>query len=120
MAHVGSWEWNVRSGEVWWSDEHYRIYGYEPGAIEPSYLAFLNGVHPDDRAMIRGAVDTAQSGQQCYDAEYRIVRPDGCVRVIHGQGGMVHDEKGLPLRMRGTIQQSSGAAVLVETHASGD
>jgi PAS domain S-box-containing protein len=104
VAHIGSWEWNVRSGDIWWSDEHYRIYGHEPGAIEPSYFAFLNGVHPDDRAMIRSTVDTAQGGQQCYDAEYRIVRPDGCIRVIHGQGGMILDENGLPLRMRGTIQ----------------
>ncbi|MFZ0695022.1 MAG: PAS domain-containing protein [Alphaproteobacteria bacterium] len=104
VAHIGSWERNPRTEEVWWSDEHYRIYGYEPGEIAPSYFAFLNGVHPDDRDMIRRMVDAAHGGQECYDAEYRIVRPDGCIRVVHSQGGMVHDEKGLPLRMRGTIQ----------------
>ena len=53
LARIGSWEWDIADGTVWWSDELYRIYGLEPGSIEPSYEEFLNYVHPDDR----GAVD---------------------------------------------------------------
>jgi len=104
VAHVGSWEWNVRTGTVWWSDEHYRICGLEPGSAQPSYDLFLNSVHADDRDMVEREVEAARLERRPYDFEFRIVRPDGSLRAIYAQGGMVFDSGGSPVRMRGTIQ----------------
>ena len=52
LARIGSWEWDIPANVVWWSDELFRIYGLEPGAVVPSYEGFLNYVHPDDRAAV--------------------------------------------------------------------
>ncbi len=49
IAHLGSWEWNVKTAEVYWSDETYRIYGYEPGEFVPTVEKLMEVVHPDDR-----------------------------------------------------------------------
>src|SRR5687768_5042485 len=49
LARIGSWEWDIPANVVTWSDELYRIYGMEPRSIEPTYEAFLDRVHPDDR-----------------------------------------------------------------------
>ncbi|HEX8905596.1 MAG TPA: DUF4118 domain-containing protein, partial [Longimicrobiaceae bacterium] len=56
LAHVGSWEWDVARDHVWWSDEMYRVYGYQPGEIEVTFAAFLERVHPDDRARVEAAI----------------------------------------------------------------
>ncbi|MFN3394396.1 MAG: PAS domain-containing protein [Candidatus Thermochlorobacter sp.] len=52
IARIGSWERDLRSNALWWSDECYRLFGYEPGAIEPSYNLFLQAIHPEDRDMV--------------------------------------------------------------------
>jgi PAS domain S-box-containing protein len=104
IARVGSWEWNVQTGRVWWSDEHYRIFGLEPGSAPPSYYLFLNSVHPDDRERIEFELDAARQARRPYDLQFRIIRPDGAVRDMDAQGGMIFDAKGMPVRMRGTIQ----------------
>jgi PAS domain S-box-containing protein len=86
LSHTGSNAWNVSTGEVFWSEETYRIYGFEPRAVKPSYEMFFQLVHPDDRLSLQQAFDRAVRERSGYDLEFRIVRPDGTIRDIHSVG----------------------------------
>jgi diguanylate cyclase (GGDEF)-like protein/PAS domain S-box-containing protein len=103
LAHLGGWEWDVRTGEISWSDEVYRIYGFAAQEIVPSLERFMEVVHPDDRGLIEGAIDGALNDHRPYDLEHRIVRPDGEVRMVHRRAEVVRGERGEPLRMIGTV-----------------
>ncbi len=103
IAQLGHWDWDVVSGELYWSDEHYRICRLEPGQITPSYEAFLDFVHPDDQEEWKNAVARAMSGGN-YNMDHRIILADGEVRYTHGQGQVQFNDAGTPIRMMGTIQ----------------
>ncbi len=103
LAHLGGWEWDVRTDEISWSDEVYRIYGFAPQELVPSLERFMEVVHPDDRGLIEEAIDGALNGRRPYDLEHRIVRPDGEVRWVHLRAEVFRDEGGEPLRMVGTV-----------------
>jgi len=104
VAHVGYWEWDLRTDHVTWSDETYRIYGLHPQERPMDSATIRELVHPEDREFVfRKAAETIQ-GEVRADAEHRIVRPDGEVRVVHSQGDLKKDAAGLPWQMFGTIQ----------------
>jgi PAS domain S-box-containing protein len=104
IAHVGSWEWQIASGGLVWSDEVYRIFGYPPQKFSPTYDAFLNAVHADDRDMVQQAVEKALAEPQTpYSIKHRLIRPDGMERFVHEQGEILCDTKGKPIRMLGTV-----------------
>ncbi len=104
MARIGNWEWDLVTDELSWSDEVYRIYGYEPKEFVPTLDKLLEIVHPEDRDLLREAIDGALYEDRPYDFDHRIVLPDGEVRVIHRQAKVFFDEEGKPLRMVGTVQ----------------
>jgi PAS domain S-box-containing protein len=102
LAHLGSWNWDIASGEVEWSDELYQIFGYEPRSRAMTFDSFVSAVLPDDHDRVLASIDDALAGAATYDLECRIVRPDGEVRMIHCCGEVVRDCSGQPLRMSGT------------------
>ncbi len=104
IARLGSWDWDIVQGELRWSDELYRIFGLPPEGFGATYAAFLQVVHPDDRARVEQAVDAALTGEEPYDIEHRIVRPDGSERVLRERGEVRLDTGGRPVRMLGTAQ----------------
>ncbi len=104
IAQVGSWDWDMRTQEVSWSDELYRIHGQQRGSVVPSYQAFSERIHPDDRERVNQIVQDALEHRKPFSFEYRLVRPDGQVRMLHGSGRMFLDEDGVPLRLAGTAQ----------------
>ncbi|MBH0200649.1 MAG: PAS domain S-box protein, partial [Nitrospira sp.] len=93
---------DIASGEVEWSDELYRIFGYEPRSRAVTFDSFVSAVLPDDHDRVLASIDDALAGAATYDMECRIVRPDGEVRTIHCCGEVVRDSGGQPLRMSGT------------------
>ena len=102
IAHLGSWEWDVASGEQWWSEETYRIFGLHQLMCKPNYDSFIDLVDPDDRGIVLANVQTALYGDVSYSSEYRIKRPSGEVRYIYSQAEVIRNEAGKPLRMIGT------------------
>lgn len=102
LADMGDYDWHIESDTNTWSDQLYRIYGYEPGAIQASYDVFLQHIHPDDRDMVRSVHQHAYATGEPYEMVERIVRPDGEVRYLASNGQVVTDENGTPVRMRGT------------------
>ena len=103
IAHLGHWNWNIINGDIYWSDEHYRICGVEPGQVIPTYEVFLDFIHPDDRKDWKSAITTAMTANN-YDFKHRLRHPDGEVRYVHGIGQVHYDNDGKPLSMIGTIQ----------------
>lgn len=104
VAHIGSWEWHIDHNELSWSDELYRIYGLDPASFTASYEGFQERVHPDDRGRVDETVRRSLEDKQPFGFEHRIIRPDGSIRTVYGQGRVVLDQEGKPARMLGTGQ----------------
>jgi two-component system, OmpR family, sensor histidine kinase VicK len=104
IAQIGSWEWDIKNDEVSWSDELYRIHGVDTGGFNPSYEAFLDGVHPDDRALVERTINKAFADCQPFEYEYRCLLPEGGHRILHAQGRVEADERDRPSKMLGTCQ----------------
>src|SRR2546427_10521765 len=82
ISHSGSFGWNVSSGEIYWSEQNYNIYGYDRAA-KPTLEMVLDRIHPDDRAVRQQIVDRAFDARTNYEAEYRLLMPDGSVKYLH-------------------------------------
>ncbi|MBI5388531.1 MAG: PAS domain S-box protein [Verrucomicrobia bacterium] len=111
IAHLGSWERGLNNladphaNPLRWSDEVFRIFGYEPGQIEVSVQNFFRAVHPDDRHAIQAAVCEAVQEHKPYRLDHRIVLPDGTERVVHEQAEVVvHPATNRPIKLVGTVQ----------------
>jgi len=103
MAHVGSWDYDLSTNKVRWSDELYRIFGLEPGTIEVAGDA-MQFIHPDDRDLVFQTVTNAIKNREPYSFYYRVLRPDGDERVLHSRGFIVSDENGDPIKLAGATQ----------------
>jgi PAS domain S-box-containing protein len=101
IAHIGSWEWDVRSGSLHWSEELRSIYGVDPGAPTPSYEGFLELVHPDDRELVTSTIESSFATRQPFEFRHRLVRGDGSVRTLDGNGEVFVDGHEV-VRMAGT------------------
>ncbi|GMR04497.1 MAG: hypothetical protein BMS9Abin23_0395 [Thermodesulfobacteriota bacterium] len=104
VAKMGSWDWDLVKKKVTRSEEVYRIFGLKGDEFGSTFEAFLDFIHPDDREYIKRSLDDAIYNKKPYSVDYRIVRPDGEVRTLHGEAGVVFDATGKPLRMVGTVQ----------------
>ncbi|MDT4966449.1 MAG: hypothetical protein QOJ64_1186 [Acidobacteriota bacterium] len=103
IAKLGSWEWDVQATKVSWSDELYRIYGLEPQAFEMTYEASLTYVHPDDRELVKSSITNTHHDRVHPTFEYRIIRPDGAIRVLQASGRVTEDDSGRIINMVGTV-----------------
>ncbi|HVE91983.1 MAG TPA: ATP-binding protein [Actinomycetota bacterium] len=117
-AHVGSWEWDIRSGIVLWSDELFRLYGLRPGEVVPSFEEFLARVDPEDRPNVQSTVERALSDARPFWFTHRLRRPDGDIRLLRCSGSVSVDGSGAPVQMAGTAQDMSREAKAEEALAT--
>ena len=103
IAKLGGWSWDIATGELAWSDEIFRIFGYRPQEFPPTYEMFLAAVHPDDREKVQGAVEAAVENKSTYSVEHRVVQPNGQVRTVHEQGEVTVGADGAAARMDGIV-----------------
>ena len=104
LAHLGSFEWDPVSGELQWSDEHFRLWGLEPGPGSSTHAVFLQGIHPDDRQREEDLLRQALDGGGSYQSSYRVRWPDGSLRDIHSHSEVEFDAAGRAVRVVGTVQ----------------
>jgi PAS domain S-box-containing protein len=104
MAHIGHWERDFTTGQIIGSDELFRIFGLPPRTTPFTQTEVQHLIHPDDWARQRQALDEAQQGLRHYDVEYRIILPDGGVRIVHSLGDITRDDSGRAVTMFGTVQ----------------
>jgi PAS domain S-box-containing protein len=91
IAHIGSWEWDIRRDVVTWSDELYRVFGLPRGREPLTRRSFFERVHPEDRDFVDDAVRRAHRDGQTLAFAYRIVRPDGSERILSSRGQVLRD-----------------------------
>jgi PAS domain S-box-containing protein len=103
ITRTGSWAWNPSSGELFWSREHFRIFGLDPENNKISHHVFFRMIHADERVTVAGVFEEAVRTGCDFDAEYRIVRPDGQVRCVHSHGYPVFGESGELVEYVGTV-----------------
>src|SRR6267378_294108 len=103
LAHVGSWDWDLRSNTVTWSDELYRIFGFQPGEIDVAHEA-MSFIHYEDRDLVLRTVNNSVKNREPYSFYYRVLRLDGDERIVHSRGYVVTDEDGDPIRVFGSTQ----------------
>jgi len=103
MAHIGNWNWDFATGEVYWSDELYHIFGRNPQESGATYDELLNYIHPDDRDFVYSAVKKALN-EKSSGMDYRIVLAGGEVCNVHVEGEVIFDENNIPVRAKGIVQ----------------
>lgn len=108
---MGSWAWDFESDSMRWSDGLYRLFGLEPGAVEPSFEEFAKLVHPDDVARVRESGRRALEDREATRDEFRIVRPTGEERVLLGIGKPVVGDDGATVSILGTMQDVTARTV---------
>ena len=117
LGGLGSWQWDLDSDAVTWSDQLCRIAGFVAGENPTTLDAFLALVHEEDRPRTAQTIhDTRHTGIS--QSEYRLVRPDGDVRWVHGHRHAIYDAAGRPVRMSGTLQDVTDR--VVSEHARRD
>ncbi|MCK5342200.1 MAG: PAS domain-containing protein, partial [Candidatus Heimdallarchaeota archaeon] len=104
VGNVGTWDWNQITGELIWSDEIYRILGYSPNEVVPSYELFLERVHPDDTEFLNQSVEEALHEKKLYNLDCRVIAKNGLERIANARGEVIFDESGKPMQMLGTFQ----------------
>jgi diguanylate cyclase (GGDEF)-like protein/PAS domain S-box-containing protein len=105
LAHLGTWEYDVVGDSIFWSDEMFRLYGYEPGEVTPVTETAVSRTHPDDQPLLDIWFQqmAATPGQE-QELDMRVVLPYGTVRPIRQRGLCVVNDAGEPIRLIGTAQ----------------
>ncbi len=103
IAHLGSWVCDIATGYERWSDEQFRIFGYQPGEIQPTVELFLECVHADDRDRVKQIYQDIEDGINAYECEYRIIRPNGDIRYIHARGEVNRTQNLKNSKIMGTV-----------------
>ena len=103
-ANIGTWDWDLQTGTVFWSQPIAALFGLPDGAMETTFERFLDAVHPEDRQRVTDAATACIERGETYDLEHRCVWPDGTVRWLAERGDVLRDADGTPLNMLGVVQ----------------
>ncbi|CAK8714837.1 histidine kinase [Candidatus Electronema halotolerans] len=104
FANAGSWDWQISTDELRWSDRVPALLGYQPGRTTTNREQFLKAVHPEDRQRLQAAVAACLEQGADYEMEYRVRWPDRSIHWLHEQGDVLRDENGEPVNMLGLVQ----------------
>lgn len=102
-AQMGTWDWNIRTGEVTWSAQLEAMWGYAPGTTERTYQTLFAAVHKADRAHVRQTIRDAINGAVEHHVEFRVVWPDGSEHWVMSEGRVMDDAQ-QPVRMIGVTR----------------
>jgi signal transduction histidine kinase len=94
ISHTGSWSWHVATGSIYSSQEHFRIFEYDPETDRPSYSLFMERIHPEDLGRIEEILNRAVREKSDFEFDYRIVLPDGSIKFLRSVGQAVVNPSG--------------------------
>ncbi len=104
LSHTGSWAWTPATGEIrYWSEQAYRLLGFDPEAGPPRFEKFFGRLHPEDQDRVRELFGIAIAEKADFETDYRIVHPSGAIKNIHAVGHPVCDETGNLVEFVGTV-----------------
>ncbi|MCK4791812.1 MAG: PAS domain S-box protein, partial [Desulfobacteraceae bacterium] len=104
FANIGTWDWNIKTGELYWSERIGPMFGYDEEIPETTYENFIAAVHPEDRQMVIDAITACVGFGADYNIEHRVVWPDGSVHWVMGNGDVIRNEHGEATQMLGVVQ----------------
>ncbi len=105
IANMGSWELDLRTEALYWSDEIFRIFELDVRQFGATYQAFLAAIHPDDREEVNRAFTASVQQRLPYDIVHRLLMRDGRIKYVHERGETQYAEDGTPIRSAGTVQE---------------
>ncbi|TNC99632.1 MAG: PAS/PAC sensor-containing diguanylate cyclase/phosphodiesterase [Gallionellaceae bacterium] len=114
IGHFGSWDLNLVSGKLVWSDEIFHLFEIDPKKFDASYEAFLNVIHPDDRDKVNAAYSNSLEDKKSYQITHRLLMEDGRIKWVEERCSSSFDESGKPLRSIGTVQDVTEREELAE------
>ena len=100
LSHLGSFTWDMRTDDLTWSDEQYRLLGFAPGSVEASFETLLGCIHPEDRDAFSRSTQVSMETGASFELDFRVVEADESVRWIHGRGEVLLED-GVPIRLTG-------------------
>jgi PAS domain S-box-containing protein len=100
-SRMGTWDWNIQTGDIQWSDNLEAMFGLKPGAFDGSFEMFASFLHPADRDRVLAEIQRVIATGEDYTIEFRVVYPDGTIRWALSQGKVFYDQNSQPLRMAG-------------------
>ncbi len=103
VAHLGSWDLDLISNSLWWSDEIYRIFGLEPQEFTATYEAFLQKIHPEDLNSVQKAVNESIANKTPYEITHRILLKNKNEKIVREKGEVLTNENGDAVRMVGVV-----------------
>ncbi|MBF0265123.1 MAG: PAS domain-containing protein [Gammaproteobacteria bacterium] len=103
FSGIGTWDWNIRTGHIFWSEGISSLFGYKQHKSNVSYDDFLNSIHEDDRQAVIDAVNECVENGKAYNIEHRVVWPDGQVMWVQEKGGVVRNDDNVALNMIGVV-----------------
>ncbi|WP_419710911.1 diguanylate cyclase domain-containing protein [Pseudomonas sp. NFX224] len=104
FARIGTWDWDVDTDKLYWSEAIYGMFGFKIGEVTPSYALFCSCVHPDDRARVRAGELRCLATGENHDEEYRVVWPDGTIRWLRETGNVVKNDCDETIKMMGVVR----------------
>ena len=104
IAHLGSWSWEPPTNRAWWSDALFELFGLDRQAVRPSFEAFVELLHPEERAVVIARVEAMKAGADEFANDLRVIRPDGSHIWIHSRARATRDAGGALIRVEGTDQ----------------
>jgi|GEM_PF-2729758 len=113
IAKIGDWHWNSITNRITWSDQAFRIFGYQPHEIEVNLELFMSHIHEKDQGKVTAAIDDTLTNQVPYQVEVRLVDKQGNHKIVHDKGEVILDHNNEVIGMRGAVQD-----VTEQTHAS--
>lgn len=120
LAHLGSFEWDMKNNKMTWSEEMYNICGLKQNEFGGTFEAFLKRVHPEDRRFVKKTIEATSKEGKTFGMEIRIVRPDKEIRVFFTKGEFESDDEGNILKLQGASQditeQKNAEAELRKTY----
>lgn len=117
IAHIGHWEYSYTSAQAAYSDTLWEIFGLDPDTSASTAEVFMSRIHPEDLSSLQRTLNRSYQLGIPFEQNFRIVQPDGTIRMVYTTGGTIYDETGHPARMAGIIQDISGRRKLEDSLA---
>ncbi|MBE9228805.1 PAS domain S-box protein [Phormidium sp. LEGE 05292] len=102
-ANMGTWDWEIQTGKLTWSEQTEIIFGFTPDSFPGNYQAYFNLIHPGDRHHVTTAIAHSIEQKSPYNIEHRIILPDGSIRWVAGKGDVIFNQLGRTVGMSGVV-----------------